>query len=104
MILHCVFCNFQDEITLTQRTSIFEELRSFSQNLDDVLAFDSGPNRDFENKSPNFSDGFVIHFRDQQALENYAVHPTHQQLGSRLCDLCKGGADGIMVFDIETNS
>lgn len=101
MILHCVFCSFRDDATPDQRTQILRELSTFSHTLDGVLAFNFGPNRDFEKRSQEFSDGFVIRFRDQQALEAYAVHPEHRKLGSRLCDLCNGGSDGVVVFDIE---
>jgi len=81
-----------------------QELANFSQCLTGVLGFDFGPNRDFEMKSQNFSDGFVIRFDDQLALKAYLVHPTHQQLGSKLCELCNGGAGGIMVFDLEISA
>lgn len=101
MILHCVFCSFRTDVGAGERRSILQDLATFSQSLDGVLAFDFGPNRDFEKKSPDFSDGLVIRFRDKEALAAYAVHPTHQKLAARLCDLCNAGAEGIIVFDIE---
>lgn len=101
MILHCVFCNFRADACPEERLSILQELADFSRSLDGVLAFNFGPNRDFERKSPEFSAGFVIRFKDRKALEVYAAHPTHQEIGARLCDLCNSGAKGVMVFDIE---
>jgi len=44
----------------------------------------------------------VNRFRDAKALAQYAEHPTHKQLGAQLCALCAGGAEGIVVFDLET--
>ena len=41
-----------------------------------------------------------IRFADRLALATYADHPTHKALGARLCDLCEGGAGGIMVADL----
>ena len=102
MILHCVFCGFRANVSAERRLQILGELAEFSRSLDGVLAFDFGPNRDFEKKSQAYSDGFVIRFSDRGALERYAVHPTHRELGSRLRDLCEGGAEGIAVFDIES--
>lgn len=101
MILHCVFCSFRDDVPVEERMGVFEALSAFSHTLDGVLAFDFGPNRDFERKSQKYGDGFVIRFADRQALERYAVHPRHQELGGRLCDLCAGGYDGIVVFDLD---
>ncbi len=100
MILHCVFCSFRDDVSQEQRRDILEQLAVFSTGLDGVMAFDHGANHDFENKSPDHGAGFVIRFRDKQALEAYAEHPTHEQLGGRLCELCNGGADGIVVYDL----
>lgn len=101
MILHCVFCSFRDDVSPALRSQIFRELSTFSQTLDGVIAFDSGPNRDFEGKSQEYSDGFVIRFVDRNALERYAAHPKHLELGRRLCGLCNGGPDGIVVFDLD---
>ena len=101
VILHCVFCNFRKDATAEQRTEVFAALEAFSQTIDGVLGFDFGENRDFENKSHDFAGGFVIRFANQHALEAYAVHPTHQKLGTQLCTLCEGGGDGIIVYDIE---
>lgn len=104
MILHCVFCKFLDEISQKERSTLLSELAAFAGTLNGVIGFEHGPNRDFEGKSAGFTDGFVIQFSDPEALSQYAVHPTHVKLGKRLCDMCVGGADGIIVFDIETNT
>ena len=70
-------------------------------SLDGVLSFEAGPNRDFEGKSPNYSDGFVICFTIRGALTRYAEHPEHLALGAKLCTICEGGADGIILFDLD---
>ena len=101
MIIHCVFCNMRGDVSAAARVGIFEELKAFSEGLEGMLGFEHGPNRDFERKSQDYSDGFVMRFADAAALQAYAVHPTHQALGARLCEMCKDGGDGITVFDIE---
>lgn len=102
MIIHCVFCNFKSDVTAEARLDVLQKLADFSQTLDGVLGFEFGPNRDFEQKSPDYSDGFVIRFTSPETLAVYAKHPTHQALGAQLVGLTQGGADGIMVFDLET--
>ncbi|CUH77763.1 Stress responsive A/B Barrel Domain protein [Tritonibacter multivorans] len=101
MILHCVFCNFSDAATAAQRQAILSELRDFAMSLRRCLSAEFGPNRDFEQKTQGYSHGFVLRFRDADALAEYAEHPTHRALGARLCALCTGGADGILVYDLE---
>ena len=100
MILHCVFCNVQDG-GHQEITEVMQELAEFSRGLEGVHRFDYGPNRDFEAKSQDHDCGFVIAFDTAAALQHYADHPTHKALGARLCNLCNGGAAGIVVYDIE---
>ncbi|MFS4580467.1 Dabb family protein [Phaeobacter sp. C3_T13_0] len=102
MILHCVFFRFREDAPSETCRDVLSELATFARGLAGVLDFDAGPNRDFEGKSPNYSEGFVVRFSNRGALDHYAQHPAHQELGARLCDLCVGGADGIIVFDLET--
>jgi hypothetical protein len=99
MILHCVFCHPLEGAT-DDLSGVMGELKAFSEGLDDVIAFDHGLNLDFENKSADHTIGFVIRFASEQAVADYAQHPTHQALGGKLCDLCVGGAEGIIVYDL----
>ncbi|MQQ10144.1 Dabb family protein [Epibacterium sp. SM1979] len=101
MILHCVFCNFKDDVPARDRTAILHQLEQFCGTLDGVFGFEHGPNLDFEQKSPAYDAGFVIRFENVAALHAYAKHPDHVVLGTRLCSLCNGGADGLMVFDLQ---
>ena len=100
MLLHCVFCNFRDDASEAARAHAIDALAVFARALDGVIAVDCGPNVDLERKSPEYDAGFVIRFQDQAALRSYAIHPTHQALGAQLCDLCVGGAEGVMVYDL----
>ena len=83
-----------------------EELAAVMDGLDSLVIagfrnFQHGPNRDVENKSPDYPYGFICSFNDLAALDRYASDPTHQILGTRLCTLCVGGIKGIMVMDIQ---
>ncbi|WP_439142555.1 Dabb family protein [Planktotalea sp.] len=104
MILHSVYCNLRSGVQSNAVTAVFQELDTLCKRIDGVLSFEHGPNRDFEAKSPQFAVGFVIRFTDRHALEQYAEHPIHKELGAQLCTLCVGGADGIMVFDLEVEA
>ncbi len=101
MILHCVYCDFRASVKEVEKRNILVRLAQFSETLDGVVSFEFGPNKDFEQKSANYDWGFVIKFTDDKALENYAEHPEHKALGGELVALCEGGADGIVVFDLD---
>ncbi|WP_170583175.1 Dabb family protein [Ruegeria arenilitoris] len=101
MILHCVFFTFRSDAPQDARRAVLTGLAELCADLEGVLAFESGPNLDFEGKSQDYRDGFVIRFADRTAVKAYAEHPTHRRLGGQLCDLCQNGADGIIVFDLD---
>ena len=70
----------------------------------DIAGFDGfqhGANRDIEQKTPDHPYGFMCSFDNLGTLNRYAGDPTHQALGARLCALCIGEGDGIMVMDLD---
>lgn len=102
MLIHCVFLNLKPDASQHELVAVFKGLDALCQVLDGAKKFNAGPNVDIEMKSPDYDAGFVISFTDRAALSAYADHPTHKALGARLVALCNGGADGIMVFDLDT--
>ena len=78
--------------------SAFQKLWSGSTGISD---FRSGLNRDFEGKSFGFTHGFTLDAHSTAALEIYACDETHKIVGGQMTTHCVGGAEGIMVFDIE---
>ena len=98
MIRHIVMLNApaSDELSL-----VMSSLSALVGQIDGFVAFEHGPNRDLEGKSPNHPYGFIGTYVDVAAVAKYAEDPRHRLLGARLVALCKGGADGIVVYDIE---
>lgn len=76
-------------------------LATLPGQIDGLIEFRHGPNRDFEQKSERYPYGFLCTFQDKAALDAYAADPTHQRAGGLLVASCKGGADGIFVVDLE---
>ena len=101
MLAPCVFLNFSDLHDTDARMAVLKALGDLKDEVDGLLAYHYGPNLDFENKSPDHSEGFVVMFRDRAAHLAYETHPRHVELGGKLVDMCVGGADGIIVYDIE---
>ncbi len=100
MLLHCVFLQFSDGYGEAERTDVLRELSKLTDEVDGMLQFHYGRNLDFENKTPDHKDGFVVFFRDREAHLAYERHPQHVSLGGRLVEMCVGGADGIVVYDL----
>jgi hypothetical protein len=101
MILHTVFCAIKPDVSADDLDAVKLQLAALSTCCEGFLSFDFGPNIDLERKSQGYSHGFLVRFTDRNALEQYAVHPDHQTAGAALIALCEGGADGILVFDLD---
>ncbi|MDX8354062.1 Dabb family protein [Cognatiyoonia sp. IB215182] len=101
MIRHIVLLNLKDDHDAAELEAILDQLAALVGVLPGFSAFEHGPNRDLEAKSQNYPYGFIGTFEDTDALQTYAGDARHSALGARLVDLCVGGADGIMVIDLE---
>ena len=102
MIKHCVFLNFKSEISESEQFDVFEGLSNLKNQVEGLNDFEYGNNLDFEQKSADYNSGFIASFENRQALLEYNENPEHALLGSKLVSMCKGGHQGIIVFDIET--
>lgn len=81
-------------------SAAMKDLADLTEAIDGFAAFTHGPNIDAEGKSPDYPYGFICQFQDRAALDRYAADPRHQAIGARLVAMCKGGAEGIMVYDL----
>ncbi|MEM9786092.1 MAG: Dabb family protein [Pseudomonadota bacterium] len=101
MIRHIVLLALRDDHDPDECATIMDQLAALVEHLPGFVAFEHGPNRDYEQKSQHYPYGFVGTFSDAAALQTYAGDARHSALGAGLVDLCQGGADGIMVIDLE---
>ena len=101
MIMHCVFLNLAEDADIDRLMEAYVMIGEVLDEIDGVYDYAAGPNRDFENKSPAYESGFVITFASKEALDAYAEHPRHKEAGAILVSLSFGGADGIIVFDLD---
>ncbi len=101
MLAHCVFLKVLATHDHNDTEEVLGTLGQLSTEVEGMLSYEYGPNRDFENKTKDYTHGFVVMFRDRDAHLDYERHPKHVELGARLVAMCDGGADGIAVYDIE---
>ncbi len=101
MIRHCVFLSLRADHDGAELAQVLKGLADLCDGLPGASGFATGPNRDFEGKSQAYPGGFTIDFEAEADLQAYAENSEHKALGARLCAQCIGGADGIIVFDLE---
>ncbi|WP_338055480.1 Dabb family protein [Shimia biformata] len=104
MIHHVVMCDLRRDADPGEWAAIMAGLAGLVGQIDGFLGFDAGRNLDFEAKSPDHDAGFICRFHDKAAVERYATDPRHVALGTRLVALCRGGGEGIRVYDLDTGS
>jgi len=100
VIRHCVFMRLAAGVDEAALDEVMHGLDDLVDGMIGCRNFIFGPNRDFENKSPEHSYGFTLDAVDAAALAEYAGHPRHRELGGQLVALCEGGERGILVYDI----
>ncbi|WP_146587267.1 Dabb family protein [Puniceibacterium confluentis] len=100
MIRHIVLLNLPPEHDAAILLEALGLLDGLVAKVPGLLAFDHGPNHDFETKSQDYPYGFVVTFADRAAHLAYEAHPDHQRAGGLLVSLCSGGYDGIFVADL----
>ena len=101
MIVHAVFCAIRPEISADAIARVLRALDALKEQCAGLVSLESGLNIDLEQKSQGYSHGFLMRFETRDALEAYAVHRAHIAVAGELVALCVGGAEGIMVFDLD---
>ncbi|NRB03773.1 MAG: Dabb family protein [Rhodobacteraceae bacterium] len=101
MIKHCVFAQINAETPQDEIDRVLSGFGTLVGEVEGMVDYFYGPNRDYENISPDYPYGFVATFQDRQALARYDEHPAHREFGAALVNMTVGGADGVVVFDID---
>jgi len=101
MLKHSVYLSLKSDDEMANILAAMEILESLVGEVDGMLDFVHGPNRDFEGKSEAYAYGFITTFTSREAHLAYEVHPEHKRAGGMLVAACKGGHDGIFVTDLE---
>lgn len=100
MIRHCVFLDFQDSVTESDKQRLYGQLAALKDIIPGQIADHYGPSASPEGMERGFTDGFIMDFKDAEARDAYLVHPEHKKAGAALAGACKDGANGILVFDL----
>jgi Stress responsive A/B Barrel Domain len=100
MIRHIVLIRFRPDVSDEKIAGMFEALPRIRAKLEGVLSITAGKSESPEQVERGYMHGFIIDFRDWDALAAYQTHPDHQRFGGELVAHAVGGLDGILVFDL----
>lgn len=102
MIRHIVLLDLPEGYDTKELGTVMDGLAALQGQIAGFTAFAHGPNRDFETMSPYCAYAFTCDFDSAETSHAYLANSDHQALGARLVALCRGGAAGITVIDMET--
>jgi Stress responsive A/B Barrel Domain len=102
VIRHCVFLRFRDDVSSSDRQSIYRDLETLCTRLPGAPAITSGANVSPEvGMDKGYAEGFILDFADAVSRDAYLADPEHQAIAGRIVASTVGGANGVIVFDME---
>lgn len=101
MIRHIVLTTFRPDVDESTIREIYDGLAALVDELPGAGGFIGGRSDSPEAMERGYHHGFVIDFDGPDDLAVYADHPRHRELGARLVANAVGGADGILVVDLD---
>lgn len=102
MIRHFVLLRFRDDVTRETRDELFASLSNLRKHLSGVTGFHAGPNVSVETEMiRGYNDAFWFDFESDEARNAYLEDTEHQAVGTRIVAHTIGGADGVVVVDME---
>ena len=100
MIRHIVATKFKASVTEQENAQICADLAALTVKLSAPRGFTAGSSDSPERFQRGYKHAFVIDFDDWADLKAYTDDPERKELGALLVDNTVGGADGILVMDL----
>jgi hypothetical protein len=100
MIRHVVLFKVRQDLEDGKLQKIFDGLAGLRHAIPGMVDFHGSANCSPENLNKGYTHGFTIDFMDPTSRDAYLVDPEHKTLGGQLIEACEGGAEGLLVLDI----
>jgi hypothetical protein len=102
MIRHCVFIHFDESVRSADVTAMLDEIVALKNDLPGIVHVHIGANASPElGMDKGFSNGFIVDFDSAAARDRYLDDERHKKVGAKLVASAVGGAEGILVYDME---
>lgn len=96
MLLHLVFLKFKSSTSDEQKDEAISRLISLKDNIPGIQELKVGHN--FSEKNKGYDIGLSVALINQKALEEYGLHPKHQEVVSYLNKI---GLIDLIAIDFE---
>lgn len=87
MLIHIALFAWHDDVSQSEITNIFAQLRTLKENIDGVQDLYCGKN--FSQYAEGFTHAIVVLLENRESLNAYRSHPEHVRLAKKLESLEK---------------
>ncbi len=95
-IEHVVLFKLKSDVPGVQKEALLLNLLALRDRIPGVLQASAGVN--FSARAQGYTHGFVVRFKDRQALETYIVHPAHVAVVEQYV---KPVSEAVLALDYE---
>jgi len=79
---HVVLFSFKETATAAEVQQVEEAFANLAVEIDEIEDFEWGLNNSPENINKGFTHCFFVTFNNEEARDNYLVHPKHKEFGA----------------------
>jgi len=98
MIKHIVLLKIKPGVSKDKIEEMYDNLFRLKDLISGIAMISGGKNNSPENKSKEYTEGFVLNFENKEIREMYLNHPDHIKVAEQYISPI---IDDIVVFDYE---
>lgn len=100
-VAHVVLVRFRPDVAKPEIESVFKDLEKLRDTIPGITRIRTGTNSSPEGMGHGYNHLFIVDFINAAARDAYLEDQRHVAVGRRLLSLADGGADGLIVVDLD---
>lgn len=94
-IVHFVALKYKSSTSDAEKTALRSSFKALKKKIPGIISFESGENNSVEKRNKDFTDAFVIKFKNEKDRDSYLNHPEHVAFKNKNLPL----VDDVFVMD-----
>lgn len=94
-IVHFVALKYKSTTSDAEKVALRANFKALKKKIPAIVSIESGENNSVEKRNKDFTDAFVIKFKNEKDRDNYLTHPEHVAFKNKNLPL----VDDVFVMD-----
>ncbi|MCW5824377.1 MAG: Dabb family protein [Cyanobacteria bacterium TGS_CYA1] len=94
-IIHFVALKYKSSTSDAEKIALRSNFRALKKKIPGIISIESGENNSVEKRNKDFTDAFVIKFKNEKDRDFYLTHPEHVAFKNKNLPL----VDDVFVMD-----